>query len=107
MKQHNLTTAVGKSLVRMGGMGLTLAMTVSAALAENSYAQSAATWVLDGAFWLIICVGIIGLGMAAVKRNATLAVGILIGAGISAFFCKNPEALATIGGNLAKIFGLG
>lgn len=106
MIKKSKSALLGRAMIRVGTMGMVLVTTASVALAENVYAQNAATWVLDGAFWLIIVLGVIGIGMAAVKRNASLALGILVGAGIAAYFCKNPNALATIGSNIARIFGL-
>lgn len=86
-------------------MVLVLLTTVAFA-AENEYAKNASAWVLDGAFWIIICLGVIFMGAAFVKRNVTLGVGILIGAAVAAYFCKNPEQLGTLGDKLAKIIGL-
>lgn len=81
-------------------------LTTVAFATENEYAKNASAWVLDGAFWIIVCLGIIFMGMAFVKRNVSLGIGILIGAAAAAYFCKNPEQLGTLGDKLAKIIGL-
>ena len=73
---------------------------------QNTYAENGSKWILDGIFWIDAVGGIFGAGKSAVKRNATGAVGILIGAALICVLCKNPDLLTTMGNSLKGIIGL-
>lgn len=73
---------------------------------KNTYAEKGAKWILDGIFWCVIVAGIFGAGTAAVKRNATAAIGIILGAILVCLFCKNPDLFNTIGTKLKAVLGL-
>lgn len=73
---------------------------------QNTYAENGAKWILDGIFWVVAVGGIFGAGLSAVKRNATGAIGTLLGAALICVLCKNPDLLTTIGNALKGIIGL-
>lgn len=104
MKNRNFVT----NLICIGicTMAIVLMFSIPALASSNTYAENGAKWILDGIFWIVAVGGVFGAGMSAVKRNATGAVGILLGAAIICVFCKNPDILVTIGNNLKGILGL-
>lgn len=71
-----------------------------------NYAENAAKWGLDQAFWIVVIIAI-GVAISAWMKHATgtMIVTILIG-GLLAYLCKNPEKVTEIGTALgSKIFG--
>lgn len=74
------------------------------AFAGNNYAENAGKWVLDQAFWVILVIGIIGAGMAIVKRAYTAGIITALAVGVVCFFCKNPDKLTSIGESLSNTF---
>lgn len=103
MKKRSFITKMAQIGIYTVAMMIMFSFTV---LANNTYAEAGAKWILDGIFWIVAVAGIFGAGMSAVKRNATGAVGILLAAAIICVFCKNPDLLTTIGNTLKGILGL-
>lgn len=96
--------SVKRILIVILSIHMVLSMTMIAFAAN--YAENAAKWGLDQAFWIVILITVI-VAIGAWLRHATSAmvISVVVG-GILAFFCKNPEKVTEIGNALAQtIFG--
>ena len=76
------------------------------AAGSNDIAEKGATWFLDGAFWVILCVGIYFGSMSAIKRNMSGALGIFLATALGAVICNEPAIVVNLGTKLKGIMGL-
>lgn len=92
-----------KFLTCMSLVILLLLTNVQMAYANTNYAENAATWFKEQAFWLGVIAIIIALVLAIWKRSWTSVIIIVLGGGVVLYFINNPEKIKSIGESIAKV----
>ncbi len=87
-------------------LSLSLLLSASNVFAENTYAENAGKWFLDGIFWIVLVAGIFGTAMAAIRRNMLSALGIGVTTAILLVIIKDYSILVNLGNALKGIIGL-
>ena len=95
-------TRIRKYIMILLSIQLTLSMAMVSFASGANYAENAAKWGFEQAFWVILFVTLIVAAGAWMKHALSAAI---IG-GILAYICKQPEVISTIGNAVgSRVFG--
>ena len=84
---------------------LSIQLTLSFASGAN-YAENAAKWGFEQAFWVVLFVTLVVAAGAWMKHALSTAIVTVIIGGILAYLCKQPEVISTIGNAIgSRVFG--
>ena len=86
-----------------------LAVTIVPAYAstDNTIVRAGAQWMLDGLFWIGVCVVVFVLVQYVLKRNITgIIITVVLGAVILVII-KNPDILTSLGEMIRGVLGVG
>ena len=71
-----------------------------------NYAENAAKWGFEQAFWVVLFVTLVVAAGAWMKHALSTAIVTVIIGGILAYLCKQPEVISTIGNAVgSRVFG--
>jgi hypothetical protein len=97
-------TRIRKYIMILLSIQLTLSMAMVSFASGANYAENAAKWGFEQAFWVILFVTLIVAAGAWMKHALSAAIVTVIG--ILAYICKQPEVISTIGNAVgSRVFG--
>ena len=97
-------TRIRKYIMILLSIQLTLSMAMVSFASGANYAENAAKWGFEQAFWVILFVTLIVAAGAWMKHALSAAIVTVIIGGILA--CKQPEVISTIGNAVgSRVFG--
>ena len=95
-------TRIRKCITILLSIQLTLSMAMVSFASGANYAENAAKWGFEQAFWVILFVA----AGAWMKHALSAAIVTVIIGGILAYICKQPEVISTIGNAVgSRVFG--
>ena len=99
-------TKIRKYIMILISIQLTLSMAMVSFASGANYAENAAKWGFEQAFWVILFVTLIVAAGAWMKHALSAAIVTVIIGGILAYICKQPEVISTIGNAVgSRVFG--